>query len=158
MLTELEERKLEDKKESASSPANDEGEDGGVQAICRMTEVNLGSPVSEGPDAVPEEDGGHLQQPAEGAVRHSPGGGLLPGAGGQEGVSGDLRLRVVRHNSVLKRKISSSTQFECSLFSVSLMDKFIQDSEKFLESIKLIGELREWSLMFKSSKTVSCVG
>ena len=78
---------------------------------------------------MPEEDGGHLQQPAEGAVRHSPGGGLLPGAGGQEGVSGDLRLRVVRHYSVLKRKIISSTQFECSVFSVCLMDKFIQDSE-----------------------------
>ena len=92
---------------------------------------------------MPEEDGGHLQQPAEGAVRHSPGGGLLPGAGGQEGVSGDLRLRVVRHNSVLNRKISSSTQFECSVFSVCLMDKFIQDSGKFLESIKLMGKLRE---------------
>ena len=132
MLTEVEERKLKDKKESASSPANDEGEDGRVQAICGITEVDLGSPVSEGPDAVPEEDGGHLQQPAEGAVRHSPGGGLLPGAGGQEGVSGDLRLRVVRHNSILKRKISSKTQSSsvpCSLISLSLMDKFIQDSE-----------------------------
>ena len=125
MLTEVEERKLKDKKESASSPANDEGEDGGVQAICRMTEVDLGSPVSEGPDAVPEEDGGHLQQPAEGAVRHSPGDGLLPGAGGQEGVSGDLRLRVVRHNSVLNRKIISSTQLECSVFSfLCIFDSF----------------------------------
>ena len=118
MLTEVKERKLKDKKESASSPANDEGEDGGVQAICGITEVDLGSPVSEGPDAVPEEDGGHLQQPAEGAVRHSPGGGLLPGAGGQEGVSGDLRLRVVRHNSVLKRKksVAHNSSVLCSLY------------------------------------------
>ena len=51
---------------------------------------------------MPEEDGGDLQDPAEGAVHGPAGGAVLPWAGGEERVRRDLRLRPVRDYPVLE--------------------------------------------------------
>ena len=62
----------------------------------------LGDAVRQRPDAVPEEDGGDLQDPAEGAVHGPAGGAVLPRARGEERVRRDLRLRPVRDYPVLE--------------------------------------------------------
>ena len=66
-------RELREEEQAASSPAEREREEGAGLAILVLarTEVQPGGPVSEGPDPVPQEDGGHLQQAAEQAVLDS---------------------------------------------------------------------------------------
>ena len=71
-LTEPDQRELSQEDEAAASPAESEREEGPGLAILSLllarTEVEPGSEVSEGPDPVPQEDGGHLQHPADKAV------------------------------------------------------------------------------------------
>ena len=70
-LTELEERELREEYHRPSSPANCEREEGARLAVLILAraEVEEGDEVSEGPEPVPQEDGGHLQHPAEAAVQ-----------------------------------------------------------------------------------------
>ena len=69
-VTEPEEGELRESEEGPTTPADKERQEGSGLAVLVLAraEVEPGEAVSEGPDPVPQEDGGHLQQPAEQAV------------------------------------------------------------------------------------------
>ena len=86
-VAELEQRELREEEEGPASPADCEGHHGARLAILVLpgTEVEAGEEVSQGPEAVPQQDGQHLQHPAEQAVHHPAGVGVA-GLGGEVGL------------------------------------------------------------------------
>ena len=103
VLTESHQRELREEEEAASSPANCEREEGPGLTILVLarTEVEPGEDVSEGPDPVPQQDGGNLQHAADQAVLDSPEVGVA-GLGGEESLGRDLRGWAVRDYAVLR--------------------------------------------------------